>query len=448
MLQSGELRFLHGEIILALDSSCAAKQGPKRGHQTMHERSRSTSLESWLRHALQHLYDPAELAGNPLAGLLVGTGPGAALALRRLLIEAIEALKPDPAVSPESDAWRTYQALSYRFVKQFSQSSVALTLNLSVRQMRRQEGLALQELVSYIGELFADQLRHSEDRQVEPTSAPEPSGELPAADARQPEAPRLQSLPDDPAPLRDVLASLQETTLPLERGHDIVLLFPPAEAIPDLTVNRTAVRQCLLNTLAALIPTIPGGQVEITVSGCDESIAIEVVAVPGAAIVQSISPVDSALLDNVGRLAALAGGSLEIVGELTGYPEAVRLRLPSSGQVLVLAVDDNADAIQLLQRFLSCSRYKLVGEQDPQAVLLLATRTAPAAILLDVMMPGIDGWELLGRLRSHPLTMHIPVIVCSVLPQEQLALALGASAFLIKPLMPEVVLTTLDRLVG
>lgn len=414
----------------------------------MQDRFQDGSLEVWLRQALRQLYDPEELARNPLTELLVGREPGAALALRRLLIEEIEALKPDPGIALESDAWRTYQALTYRFVKQFSQNSVALTLNLSVRQMRRQERLALRELANHLAERYAHLLRHKEPEPAEHRATSDLDGGLPATDARPPELTQLQTLPDDPARLRDVLASLQETALALTQGHDIMLLFPPATRIPDLVVNRTALRQCLLNILTALVPAFAGGRVEILASDCDESLVIDLVAMPGPLTNSNGSSADLGLLDMVSRLAALAGGSLEIVGETAARPQTVRLRLPSSGYVFVLAVDDNADALQLLQRFLSCSRYRLVGEQDPQAVLDLAVRIAPAAILLDVMMPGIDGWELLGRLRSHPLTSHIPVVVCSVLPQEQLALALGASAFLAKPLMPEAVLATLDRLVG
>jgi len=64
---------------------------------------------------------------------------------------------------------------------------------------------------------------------------------------------------------------------------------------------------------------------------------------------------------------------------------------------------------------------------------------------LDVMLPGIDGWELLGQLREHPQTSCIPVVVCTILPQEPLALALGAAAFLRKPVSREALLSALDR---
>jgi CheY-like chemotaxis protein len=128
-------------------------------------------------------------------------------------------------------------------------------------------------------------------------------------------------------------------------------------------------------------------------------------------------------------------------------PPAITLNLRLAGQRTVLVIDDNADALQLAARCLIGSRYTFVGSRDPEQGLLVAARVAPCAIVLDVVLPGIDGWELLGRLRTHPATANIPVIVATILPQEQLALALGAAAFLRKPLSREALLTTLDELI-
>ena len=60
------------------------------------------------------------------------------------------------------------------------------------------------------------------------------------------------------------------------------------------------------------------------------------------------------------------------------------------------------------------------------------------------MMPQVDGWRVLGRLRQHPLTGHIPVVVCTILSQEALALSLGASAFIRKPITRRAFLAALD----
>ncbi len=62
------------------------------------------------------------------------------------------------------------------------------------------------------------------------------------------------------------------------------------------------------------------------------------------------------------------------------------------------------------------------------------------------MMPDMDGWEALGRLRQHPLTQHVPVIICTILYEQELALSLGASGYLRKPFTREAFLAALDQL--
>ena len=91
------------------------------------------------------------------------------------------------------------------------------------------------------------------------------------------------------------------------------------------------------------------------------------------------------------------------------------------------------------------SRYALITTQDAQEALRLAHEYSPRIIVLDVMMPRTDGWKMLGRLREHPVTEHIPVIVCTILAQEELAFGLGASGFVRKPLSRQAFLAALDH---
>jgi CheY-like chemotaxis protein len=70
----------------------------------------------------------------------------------------------------------------------------------------------------------------------------------------------------------------------------------------------------------------------------------------------------------------------------------------------------------------------------------------PDVILLDVMMPGMDGWELLQRLRTRSETSMIPVVICSVIKDPELAFAMGASRYILKPVTREMFLTMLQEL--
>jgi CheY-like chemotaxis protein len=100
----------------------------------------------------------------------------------------------------------------------------------------------------------------------------------------------------------------------------------------------------------------------------------------------------------------------------------------------------------LFQRYASGTRYRVVGTRDAEAAPALAARLSPAAIVLDVMMPQLDGWEVLARLRQHPATASLPIVVCTILPQEELALSLGASGFIRKPVTQQMFLDALEHL--
>jgi CheY-like chemotaxis protein len=143
------------------------------------------------------------------------------------------------------------------------------------------------------------------------------------------------------------------------------------------------------------------------------------------------------------RLAKLGGGKLVI--SPNGDAFNAWLTFPALEQLPVLVIDDNADTLQLFRRYTSGTRYRIVGIRDPEQVLKVAEESSPRIIVLDVMMPQKDGWEVLGWLREHPLTRPTPVVVCTILAQEELALSLGASGFLQKPVSRQSFLAALDR---
>ena len=145
------------------------------------------------------------------------------------------------------------------------------------------------------------------------------------------------------------------------------------------------------------------------------------------------------------ELVEFSGGALEIIPGADGDQAFVfRLKLPMDEQITVLAIDDNPDTLALLGRYTAGTRYRLLGESDPGRCLALAEESLPDIILLDVLLQDLDGWELLGRFRAHPQLGDRPVIVCTILPQRDLALSLGAAGFLSKPLSQRQLLSALD----
>jgi CheY-like chemotaxis protein len=69
----------------------------------------------------------------------------------------------------------------------------------------------------------------------------------------------------------------------------------------------------------------------------------------------------------------------------------------------------------------------------------------PDVIVLDVMLPDVDGWKLLMELHEDPVTRPIPIVVCSVIREEELAYSLGAAAYLSKPVDPRAFIQVLEQ---
>jgi PAS domain S-box-containing protein len=118
----------------------------------------------------------------------------------------------------------------------------------------------------------------------------------------------------------------------------------------------------------------------------------------------------------------------------------------SSGRLtpLVLIVDDEASACELLASYLA-PQYRVATAESGARALKEAQRLRPDVITLDVMMPGSNGFETLAALRKNPLTVNIPVIILSIVDQKQVGFALGATDYLIKPVLKPALLDTIRR---
>jgi PAS domain S-box-containing protein len=104
----------------------------------------------------------------------------------------------------------------------------------------------------------------------------------------------------------------------------------------------------------------------------------------------------------------------------------------SAGTVLI--IDDDADARRLLRTVLANDGFRVLEATDGIAGLAMARDVRPDAITLDILMPGMDGWEVLQRIRADESLADVPVIMLSVLHEQQMALALGATEYVTKPI--------------
>jgi signal transduction histidine kinase/DNA-binding response OmpR family regulator len=112
-------------------------------------------------------------------------------------------------------------------------------------------------------------------------------------------------------------------------------------------------------------------------------------------------------------------------------PAAPTPQKPGLGTVL--AIDDDETFLELLSRFLGREGYRVVTELDAQRGLDLARSLQPDVITLDVMMPGMDGWATLSALKGDVKTAEIPVVMVTMMDQQNLGDALGAVDYLVKP---------------
>ncbi|GAC1349506.1 MAG: hypothetical protein NVSMB27_23280 [Ktedonobacteraceae bacterium] len=132
----------------------------------------------------------------------------------------------------------------------------------------------------------------------------------------------------------------------------------------------------------------------------------------------------------------------ELVPALGPNGASGRERLP------ILAVDDNADVLNLIASLLDQSPYEVVGVQDPLQVIQMAQEVQPCAITLDVMMPQLNGWQLLYELKTRAETAHIPVILLTILAERTTGYVLGADDYLVKPFERDALLEALQRVVA
>jgi CheY-like chemotaxis protein len=100
----------------------------------------------------------------------------------------------------------------------------------------------------------------------------------------------------------------------------------------------------------------------------------------------------------------------------------------------VLVVDDEASTRDLMERFLSREGFRVVAAAGADEGLRLARQVQPDVITLDVMMPGMDGWAMLGALKRDPDIASIPVVMLTFVDDKNLGYALGAAGYLTKPI--------------
>src|SRR5215831_8012004 len=117
---------------------------------------------------------------------------------------------------------------------------------------------------------------------------------------------------------------------------------------------------------------------------------------------------------------------------------------PDMGPTVVV-VEEDRRSFDLLRVYLEAAGARVVGARDGAEGLDTVRRLNPAGVILDILLPGVDGWEVLAQLKADPGTAQVPVIVVSMLDERGRGFALGASEYLVKPVGKEELLAALYR---
>ncbi|HMA37512.1 MAG TPA: response regulator, partial [Chloroflexia bacterium] len=289
-------------------------------------------------------------------------------------------------------------------------------------------------------------------------------------------------------PLGALLAEVTTTVAPLVAKNNNRLVVE-AGADPDgLETDPTKLRQSLLNLLSNASKFTTDGTITLRVRHehdaagpwvCFEVTDTGIGMSPEqqAQLFEDFQQADASTTRQYGgtglglalsrRLSRLLGGDITVTSR-PGQGSTFTIRLPARPGVAatpgagrgesrpgdgypgrapggVLIIDDDPEARELLARYLAAGGLAVLEAPDGEAGLQLARLHAPALIILDVLLPGQDGWTILRALKSDPALAGIPVLVVTIVDNSGLGFALGAAEYLIKPVAREQLLALVAR---
>lgn len=391
-----------------------------------------------VRDALLHLYDPARLQSHPLLAVAGEVSAGVApttiggRVLRQALLDGIDALRPGPGVAAQSRAWRAYRIAELRYLEALDVAAVIQQVAVSKSQYHREHQRALHGVAATLWERWSLAGRWA-DLGLEQSS-------FPAADLARLEAQQLRDAAAVWIDVLDVLRGARFVIEPLCATRGIHLQLELPETLPPIVGDRVALRQAILTILGHAAAAVEQGMLRVTASAEHGAVQVRV----SGPLTAGLDATRLGIVESRPFVDAL-GGSVR--SSLDGLPDdgwMISLEFPAEEPAMVLVVDNNDDFRRLVARYLSGYPWVVEGAASVDEAYLRVRRQRPVAILLDVVLPGRDGWDLLLDLKQTPATHDIPVIICSVLDEPAVATALGAAAYLQKPIGPAQLVAMLE----
>lgn len=398
------------------------------------------SYIQWVRDALRHLYDSAALEQSPLLDRIATQSRGISRVrrLRQELLDAIESLRQGAERPSDCPDARAYRIMDLRYVQGLTPDEAMARLALQKSQFYEDHARAIRLAAQYLASSAAFDFG---------VANPPPAEAMSRAGLVQQETARLMDLDHlETVELGEVLNELLPVVVPLARERGVALSARVDSAATIERASRILVRQTIIGLICEMMTRCRGGSVTVSVSRDDGHAGVHVAGV-AACDSEAVLDIQDELMATWRQAMLALGGAIElqrlspceVTAHLAWQAMAAKTRT-------LLVIDDNQEFASLYSRYLVGHGWVVVGATNASDALLVASQNPPTAIVLDLLMPHQDGWEVLMTLKKHPRTAAVPVVVCSVLDAGDLARSLGAEACLTKPVDEEALLDALDAM--
>ncbi|MDO9086140.1 MAG: response regulator [Anaerolineaceae bacterium] len=383
------------------------------------------NFENLVKDALSNMFDYAALENHPL--IAAGIKPHAEFKgsrsdfLRSVLLECINSLKPvEIEYDLLSNEWRSFIILSQRYVENISSNELAKFLMLGDRQIRRSQKKAIRAVAL----ILWDRLQTNVELNTEEF---ETNGFV---------------INRETINLNQVIQSVLDLLKNHFEKEAVIVEFIDPKNIFSINSDRIILRQILIRILNLVIQKKDIHQIKIQLEEDHDDLNL-IFFIPEyheeiEKFLTNLHFQENMLIQWVNEL------NLKLEGNNISSGFNFLVHFANQEKKLILVVDDQEPALKMYERYLSRTKYKIYGLSKATKVLNKAIELKPALILLDIMMPKLDGWEILQSLRLNEKTRHIPIVVCSAWGEPELAESLGADYFLRKPIVQKELLEILE----
>ncbi|MHB8089260.1 MAG: response regulator, partial [Anaerolineaceae bacterium] len=281
--------------------------------------------------------------------------------------------------------------------------------------------------------------------------------------------------------ITEVITKAISTATGLIKDKPIELIQKIPSDLPSVKADEIKLGQVVLNLLSNAIKFTEKGRITIEAElSKDENLnpelkvmvsdsGVGIAASDQAKLFQRFSQVDDSPTRKTGgtglglsisrSLIELHGGKIGLMSSqpgkgsvfyftlpVIGYRKGLDLNALGHGKNVILSIDDDPQVIGLYERYLKNYGFEVVALTNPAKAVEKAVELKPFAITLDIMMPQVDGWQVLHELKQDERTRDIPILVCSILEEEDKGYSLGASEYLVKPFLQDDLINAIHRI--